>query len=55
LLGHAAARKRERGSASGPTSWAEPKGERGEIGPVQFLILFFFFKLMNSATICLFL
>jgi hypothetical protein len=42
LLGRVAGRERERGSASGPTSWAEPDGERGEIGPVRILFLFFF-------------
>jgi hypothetical protein len=51
-LGRAGAGERERGRvAAGPLGWAEPEGEK-EVGPSS--ILFFFFKIVNSAAICLF-
>jgi hypothetical protein len=38
--------------AAGPRGWAEPERERREAARSE--ILFFFFKNMNSSSICLF-
>jgi hypothetical protein len=55
LLGHGRgvgrAWARARGRASGPLGWAGPEGEK-ESARVRFM--FFFFKILNSDTICLF-
>jgi hypothetical protein len=53
LLGRAGVSERGRGrDAAGPRGWAEPEGERRKRPDRSFW--FFFFKNVNSNSICLF-